>query len=48
MSWGFAFGDISTRSVLQISDDGAWTEHAELMIGSGPPKTLLDLSVRRA
>jgi hypothetical protein len=47
ISWGFALGDVRTQSVLRISDDGAWTERAELTIGSQPPKTLLDLSVRR-
>jgi hypothetical protein len=47
MSWGFALDDISTHSVLRISDDGAWTERAELTIGCTPPKTLLNLSVRR-
>jgi hypothetical protein len=47
ISWGFVLGDISTRSVLRLDDDGAWTERAELMIGAQPPKTLLELSVRR-
>lgn len=47
LSWGFALGDVRTRSVLEITGDGAWTERAELTIGSAPPKTLLELSVRR-
>jgi hypothetical protein len=47
ISWGFVMGDISTRSVLRLDDDGAWTERAELMIGVQAPKTLLELSVYR-
>jgi len=45
MTWGFALGDIRTRSVLRINENGAWTELAEITIGSQPPKTLLDLIV---
>lgn len=47
MTWSFAFGDISTRSVLRVDDEKRWTEHALLTIGAQPPKTLLELSVRR-
>jgi hypothetical protein len=48
IGWGFAVGEFSTRSVLRIDDGGAWTERAELTIGSQAPKTLLELSVHRA
>jgi len=47
IGWGFSVGEFSTRSVLRIDDGGAWTERAELTIGYQPPKTLLELSVRR-
>jgi hypothetical protein len=47
ISWGFTLGEFRTHSVLQITDDGGWTEHADLIIGSQPPKTLMELSVRR-
>jgi hypothetical protein len=47
ISWRFALGEFRTHSELRITEDGAWTEHAELTIGSQPAKTLLDLSVRR-
>jgi hypothetical protein len=48
MSWGFALGQITTKSVLRINESGEWTELAEVKIGSEPPKTLLELTVRRA
>jgi hypothetical protein len=47
MSWGFALGQITTKSVLRINENGEWTELAEIKIGSEPPKTLLELTVRR-
>ena len=45
---GFALGQIATKSVLRINESGEWTELAEIKIGSEPPKTLLELTVRRA
>ena len=48
ISWGFALGQITTKSVLRINESGEWTELAEVKIGSEPPKTLLELTVRRA
>ncbi len=48
MSWGFALGPITTKSVLRINESGEWTELAEIKIGSEPARTLLELSVRRA
>jgi len=47
LSWGFAFGEISTKSVLRINERGEWTEHAELVIGSRPPQRVMELTVRR-
>ena len=47
MSWGFALGEITTRSVLRINESGEWTELAEITLGSDPPKKLLELTVRR-
>jgi hypothetical protein len=47
ITWGFALGQITTKSVLRINDSGEWTELAEIKIGSEPPKTLLELTVRR-
>jgi hypothetical protein len=46
MTWGFALGEIRTKSVLQINERGEWTELAEISIGSQPPKKLLELTVR--
>ncbi len=48
MSWGFALGPVTTKSVLRINESGEWTELAEITIGSEPPKKLLELTVRRA
>jgi hypothetical protein len=47
MSWGFSLGDISTRSVLTINNQGEWTETAEITFGARPPQKLMDLVVRR-
>jgi hypothetical protein len=46
MTWSFALGEIRTNSVLRINERGEWTELAEISIGSQPPKTLLELTVR--
>ena len=48
ISWVFSLGQITTKSVLRISESGKWTELAEIKIGSEPPKTLLELTVCRA
>jgi len=48
ISWGFALDQITTKSVLRISESGEWTELAEIKIGSEPPKRLLELTVRWA
>lgn len=48
MSWGFALGQVTTKSVLRIKESGEWTEVAEIKIGSESPKRLLELTVRPA
>ena len=47
ITWGFALGPYKTKSVLRINDRGEWTELAEIIIASDPPKKLLELTVRR-
>jgi hypothetical protein len=47
LSWGFSFGEFSTKSVLRINDRGEWTELAEITIGARPPQKLMELVVRR-
>ena len=47
LTWGFTLGEIRTTSVLQINEKGEWTEHHEITIAAQPPKTLMDLIVRR-
>ena len=46
ITWGFALGEIKTKSVLRINERGEWTEVAEIFTGSQPPKKLLELPVR--
>jgi hypothetical protein len=46
LSWGFALGEIRTKSVLRINEKGEWTELAEITIGARPPQKLMDLVVR--
>jgi hypothetical protein len=47
LTWGFGFGEIRSSSVLKINEKGEWTELAEIIIGSQPPRKLMDLTVRR-
>jgi hypothetical protein len=47
MTWGFVLGDVRTNSALRINENGEWTELAEIMIGTEPPKKLSELTVRR-
>ena len=47
LRWGFGVGDIRSSSLLQIDSAGQWTENAELIIGSQPPRKIMDLTVHR-
>ena len=47
LRWGFGVGDIRSSSLLQVDSAGQWTEKAELIIGSQPPRKLMDLTVQR-
>jgi hypothetical protein len=47
MTWGFVFGEIRTRSSLEITGRGEWTEFHELTVGSQPPRTLMEVAVRK-
>ncbi len=47
LRWGFGAGDIRTRSVLTVAKDGPWTETAEVVVGSQPPRRLIELTVSR-
>jgi hypothetical protein len=46
MTWGFALGEIKTNSVMRITENGEWTELAEITFGSQPAKKLLEITVR--
>jgi hypothetical protein len=47
MSWGFALGEVRTKSVLRINERGEWTEIHEINIGSQSTKKLMEVVVRR-
>lgn len=47
LRWGFGVGDVQSSSLLQIDKECQWTESSELIIGSLPPRKLMDLTVRR-
>jgi hypothetical protein len=47
LTWGFAVGEIRTKSVLRINEKGEWTELAEITIGGTPSRKLMELVVRR-
>ena len=47
ITWGFSLGEIRTKSVMRINERDEWTELHEIMIGSEPPKKLMEIAVRR-
>lgn len=47
LTWGFAAGDIRTRSTLRLTDAGEWTESHEITIGAQPPRKFMELTVKR-
>jgi len=47
MTWGFALGEITTKSILHINESEEWTEVHEITIGSEPPRRLLEVTVGR-
>lgn len=47
ISWGFALGEFRTKTVMRITEEGAWTELGELVIGDRAPQRMMDLKVWR-
>ena len=47
MSWGFAFGEMKSNSVMRINHKGEWTETAELTIAAKTAQKLMELTVHR-
>jgi hypothetical protein len=47
MTWGFALGEIKTKSLLRINENGEWTELHEIIVGSQPSRKLMEVAVRR-
>ena len=45
ITWGFAFGQIRTSSVMRVTAGGDWTELTEIAIGSEPPRKYMELKV---
>lgn len=46
IAWGFAFGEIRTKSTLLINEKGAWTELHEITMGSQPARKFMEVTVR--
>jgi hypothetical protein len=46
LAWGFTMGDIQTKSLLRINEEGAWTELHEIAIGFQPSKKFMEMTVR--
>ena len=46
LTWGFDFGAFKTSALLEINDKGEWTEHHEVVVGSQPPRKLMEVTVR--
>jgi len=47
MTWGFTLGEVRTKSVLRIDENGEWTELHEIILGSQPSRKLMEVAVRR-
>jgi hypothetical protein len=45
VAWSFVLGEIKTCSVLRIDDKGRWTESTEILVGTQPPRKLIELAV---
>ena len=47
LSWGFTLGEIRTKSLLRLNEQGQWTEVHEIMLGSEPARKFMELTVTR-
>jgi hypothetical protein len=47
LRWGFALGEIRTKSVLRMNEQGQWTELHEITVGSEPSRKFMELTVSR-
>ena len=47
LRWGFTLGQIKSRSVLRLDDNGAWTETHELSFNAQPYRKFMEVSVVR-
>ncbi len=47
LTWGFALGEITTKSILRLTDAGEWTESHDITIGTQPGKKFMELTVKR-
>ena len=46
LAWGFALGEIKTRSTLSMNEKGEWTELHEITVGSEAPRKFMEVAVR--
>ena len=47
LTWGFALGEIRTKSVLRLDEQGRWTERHEMIMGTQPARKFMELMVSR-
>ena len=47
LTWGFALGEIRTKSILRVNEQGQWTEVHEITMGAQPSRKFMELSVSR-
>ncbi len=45
-TWGFTFGQFKTQYKMTLTESGEWTELGEVLMGSQPPRKIIDLRVR--
>ena len=46
LNWGFALGNVTTKSVLAINENGEWAETHDISIDSQPSRKLMEVAVR--
>ena len=47
LTWGFALGEIRTKSVLRLNEQGQWTELHEIIVGAQPSRKFMEVTVNR-
>jgi hypothetical protein len=47
ISWEFALGEFTTRTLLSTNEKGEWIELGELIVGERAPLKMMELRVQR-